>query len=108
MKARQNVIVTLRMGHEDMDMELPAFLPIAELKVSILQTLRTLYPRSYSGCKAITLRSNGMILSPTQTLASLGIWDGSILQGEYTKCAPRYWTIVRFLFLPIDKSFYIL
>ena len=33
MKARQNVIVTLRMGHEDMDMELPAFLPIAELKV---------------------------------------------------------------------------
>ena len=47
-----------------------------------LQTLRTLYPRSYSGCKAITLRSNGMILSPTQTLASLGIWDGSILQGE--------------------------
>lgn len=82
MKARQNVIVTLRMGHEDMDMELPAFLPIAELKVSILQTLRTLYPRSYSGCKAITLRSNGMILSPTQTLASLGIWDGSILQGE--------------------------
>ena len=79
MKARQNVIVTLRMGHEDMDMELP---PIAELKVSILQTLRTLYPRSYSGCKAITLRSNGMILSPTQTLASLGIWDGSILQGE--------------------------
>ena len=24
MKARQNVIVTLRMGHEDMDMELPA------------------------------------------------------------------------------------
>ena len=82
MKARQNVIVTLRMGHEDMDMELPAFLPIAELKVSILQTLRTLYPRSYSGCKAITLRSNGMILSPTQTLASLGIWDGAILQGE--------------------------
>lgn len=28
MKARQNVIVTLRMGHEDMDMELPAFCPL--------------------------------------------------------------------------------
>lgn len=82
MKVCQSVIVTLQIGCNEMDMELPTLLPIAELNIRILETLRVLFPQRYNEWKAITLCYNGGILEPMQTLASLGIWDGSFLQGE--------------------------
>ena len=47
MKACQNVIVTLTIGDEQLDVELPAFLPVAEVNARVLEMLRTLYPQVY-------------------------------------------------------------
>lgn len=44
MKACQNVIVTLTIGDEQLDVELPAFLPVAEVNARVLEMLRALYP----------------------------------------------------------------
>ena len=43
MKACQNVIVTLTIGDEQLDVELPAFLPVAEVNARVLEMLRALY-----------------------------------------------------------------
>ena len=40
MKACQNVIVTLTIGDEQLDVELPAFLPVAEVNARVLEMLR--------------------------------------------------------------------
>ena len=45
MKACQNVIVTLTIGDEQLDVELPAFLPVAEVNARVLEMLRALYPQ---------------------------------------------------------------
>lgn len=37
MKACQNVIVTLTIGDEQLDVELPAFLPVAEVNARVLE-----------------------------------------------------------------------
>ena len=55
MKACQNVIVTLTIGDEQLDVELPAFLPVAEVNARVLEMLRTLYPQVYGSCTAIRL-----------------------------------------------------
>lgn len=81
MKTCQSVIVTLIIGSKRLDMELPAFLPIADVNARILETLRALYPQVYGGCSAICLRDHGTTLAGNRTLASYGIWDGAILQG---------------------------
>ena len=53
MKACQNVIVTLTIGDEQLDVELPAFLPVAEVNARVLEMLRALYPQVYGSCTAI-------------------------------------------------------
>ena len=75
MKACQNVIVTLTIGDEQLDVELPAFLPVAEVNARVLEMLRALYPQVYGSCTAIRLYDQGA------PLASCGIWDGASLQG---------------------------
>ena len=55
MKACQNVIVTLTIGDEQLDVELPAFLPVAEVNARVLEMLRALYPQVYGSCTAIRL-----------------------------------------------------
>ena len=82
MKVCQSIIVTLIIGSKKLDMELPAFLPIADVKARILETLRALYPQVYGGCTEICLRECGTTLTGNRTLASYGIWDGTILQGD--------------------------
>ena len=82
MKACQSVIVTLLIGSKKLDMELPAFLLITDVNARILETLRALYPQAYGGCTAICLRECGTTLAGNRTLASYGIWDGTILQGD--------------------------
>ena len=49
MKACQNVIVTLTIGDEQLDVELPAFLPVAEVNARVLGMLRALYPQVRPG-----------------------------------------------------------
>lgn len=81
MKACQNVIVTLTIGDEQLDVELPAFLPVAEVNARVLEMLRALYPQVYGSCTAIRLYDQGAPIAESRTLASCGIWDGASLQG---------------------------
>ena len=80
MKACQNVIVTLTIGDEQLDVELPAFLPVAEVNARVLEMLRALYPQVHGSCTAIRLYDRAPI-AESRTLASCGIWDGASLQG---------------------------
>ena len=82
MKACQNVIVTLTIGDEQLDVELPAFLPVAEVNARVLEMLRALYPQVYGSCTAIRLYDQGAPIAESRTLASCGIWDGASLQGR--------------------------
>ena len=79
--ACQNVIVTLTIGDEQLDVELPAFLPVAEVNARVLEMLRALYPQVYGSCTAIRLYDQGAPIAESRTLASCGIWDGASLQG---------------------------
>ena len=81
MKACQNVIVTLTIGDEQLDVGLPAFLPVAEVNARVLEMLRALYPQVYGSCTAIRLYDQGAPIAESRTLASCGIWDGASLQG---------------------------
>ena len=81
MKACQNVIVTLTIGDEQLDVELPAFLPVAEVNARVLEMLRALYPQVY-GSTVIRLYDQGAPIAESRTLASCGIWDGASLQGR--------------------------
>ena len=82
MKACQNVIVTLTIGDEQLDVELPAFLPVAEVNARVLEMLRALYQQVYGSCTAIRLYDQGAPIAESRTLASCGIWDGASLQGR--------------------------
>lgn len=49
MRPCENVIVTLAAGETALDMELPAFLPFAELTPKIAETLAVMEPRRFGG-----------------------------------------------------------
>ena len=67
MKACQNVIVTLTIGDEQLDVELPAFLPVAEVNARVLEMLRALYPQVYGSCTAIRLYDQGAPIAESRT-----------------------------------------
>lgn len=71
MKACQNVIVTLTIGDEQLDVELPAFLPVAEVNARVLEMLRALYPQVYGSCTAIRLYDQGAPIAESRTLCVL-------------------------------------
>lgn len=82
MRPCENVIVTVIFGDRRLDMELPTFLSMNELLPEISETLNVLFPgNGYS----IVLSYDGAALEGNDTLASRGIWDGSILTAHIGK-----------------------
>ena len=81
MKCTESVIVTLKFqsGSGSLDIEIPSFMPIGQLKEKLLETLRVMNP-AYESSTALRLSHNDRELTEG-TPASLGIWDGSILVG---------------------------
>lgn len=81
MKCCENVILTLRLAPsgKELDMELPAFLPVENLCDRLLETLRVLSPAGFE-CAALSLQHNGRTLEGAATLASAGLWDGSMVE----------------------------
>ncbi len=75
----QNVIVTAVLfdSREELDLELPAFLAVGELKRRITQLLRYYRPERYGGLEEISIRWGTRTLGDQETLAAAGIWDGS-------------------------------
>lgn len=80
------VIVTVVPSEQcSIDMELPAFMPISELSVKLLETISVLYPDKWDNADEIKLLFMGRPLRNNTTLASNGVWDGAYLKIERGK-----------------------
>lgn len=82
MKCVENVIVTLCLQPSGrmLDMELPAFMPIGQLKEQLLDVLAQADPGRFGRVSRIRLQAGGRDLEESMTLAGYGIWDGGFLQ----------------------------
>ncbi len=80
----ESVLVTVMLADtgEELDMELPAFLPAGELSRRLLETLRGYRPGRYEGAEGLSLVWRGRRLGEDDSLASVGIWDGSRIKAE--------------------------
>lgn len=67
----------------DMDYQrdaiLPSQMPISELKAGLLKLLKECEPKRFSKLRSISISYCGNQLPDDETLASQGIWDGSVL-----------------------------
>lgn len=81
MPSFDNVIVTalLPFGEAQLDLELPAFYPVQDLTPKLLETLKLMQPQFYTGIQDLALIWRDQQLRGGDTLASVGVWDGSIL-----------------------------
>lgn len=88
MKSLENVIVTLRLHPREvsLDMELPAFLPMEELTGKVLETLWNTNIMRYDDGDTLQISADGRKLGNADTLASQGIWDGSVLDASCVWC----------------------
>ena len=82
MKCVENVIVTLRIqpSNRQLDMELPAFAPIGQLRQQLLEVLSQADPVGFARVQRIRLQRDGAELDADMSLAQYGIWDGSFLE----------------------------
>lgn len=79
MKACENVIVTVRIFEKQLDMELPSFLPIGELKDKILETYYVMNQVQPGRGRDVLLSYEDQILDRARSLSYYGIWDGSFI-----------------------------
>lgn len=87
MPSFDNVIVSADLPFVEarLDLELPAFYPVESLTPKLLETLRLMQPQYYTGVHGVELLWRDQRLRGSDTLASVGIWDGSILKIVATK-----------------------
>ena len=64
------------------DFELQTDIRIEELKVSLNKALISSYPSQFAGANGIELIYQNEKIPDDDTLASKGIWDGSVLELE--------------------------
>ena len=77
----EKVIVTVAVNERiSIDMELPVFMPIVDLADKMLETLKVLYPAEFESVADIQLIRQGEPLDGQSTLASMGVWDGAVLE----------------------------
>lgn len=72
MKACQNVIVTLTIGDEQLDVELPAFLPVAEVNARVLECSAPCIRRFTAAALRSACTTRERPLRSPRTLASCG------------------------------------
>lgn len=77
-----HVIVTVRSKENkfDIDMELPAKLPVEDLAPKLLENLRAIAPEQFRGKESIQMKYRDAVLKPTETLESGKVFDGSIIE----------------------------
>lgn len=83
MRPCENVLVTVKLDADQIDMELPAFLRIEELINKLLETLRVMRPEKYFAYSSLDLIFENQMLDLERNLASYGIWDGSIISCRF-------------------------
>lgn len=77
----EKVIVTVVVNKRiSIDMELPVFMPVLDLADKMLETLKVLYPAEFGSVSDIQLIRQGEPLDGQSTLASMGVWDGAVLE----------------------------
>jgi len=80
------VIVTVKMegSRRKHDMELPADIPLSELASKLLMALKKIEKSLFMGVGNIKIMYNteNRYLFNLETLASAGVWDGSIITVE--------------------------
>lgn len=81
MKCCEDVIVTLNIpaANQAIDMELPAFLPVEKLAGRVMETLQVMNPARYSKAGSLQFKFRGQVIADESTLASVGVWDGTVL-----------------------------
>ena len=75
------VIVTLKFSDGSVlgDFELPANCVAAELESVLASALSEEFPERFAGAGRVYLSENGKELTGNETLASRGLWDGSMI-----------------------------
>lgn len=79
MRPCENVIVTIIFKNRNLDMELPTFSSIKELTDKLEETLDLMNAGYNRFGEKLILLCEGDKLPEDATLASCGIWDGSII-----------------------------
>ncbi len=76
-----SVIVTIRTRDSriNVDMELPANMPVIKLRKLLRQALHERYQQYWFARDSISLTCNGLALDEEDTLEECGIWDGSLI-----------------------------
>ena len=81
-----SVIVTVKIAgaQQQHDMELPADIPAKDLAPKLLMALKNIESRLFMGVESIKIKfdAENRYLFDIETLASVGVWDGSIITVE--------------------------
>lgn len=74
-----NVIITLmfEQNYDSMDLEVPAKLPVDELEIKMLETLKAMDIEHFGRIQKVRFKYKNAILEPDKTFEEYGIWDGS-------------------------------
>ena len=82
MKSPENVIISLNVKDTMLDYEVPVFATVELVHQKIEESLRVLHPEWFlAGDHLREFRFNDSVLDDQRTLASYGIWDGSVVNG---------------------------
>ncbi len=72
-----NVVVTLRYGKHEFDMEFPAEIPIGQIRPLLI---RALQQKGVLIAEPFNLFCSDHILNDSETFLGSGVWDGSYLE----------------------------
>ena len=74
-----NVIITLifERSYDPIDLEVPVRLPIDELEIKILDTLKAMDIERFERTQKVNFKYKNTVLEPDKTFEEYGIWDGS-------------------------------
>ena len=74
-----SVIVTIRAGGMEQDVELPCQIPLFEVEAKLINGLKESGEKAFRTVSQIRLAKGKVLLQREMSLADLNIWDGSIL-----------------------------
>lgn len=74
-----NVIITLMFerSYDPIDLEVPVRLPIDELEIKMLDTLKAMDIERFERTQKVNFKYKNTVLEPDKTFEEYGIWDGS-------------------------------
>ena len=71
------VIITVSVGNNEYDIEIPAEVPICDIKQVFISAMKM---KGLQVNQLFSFIYNGIVLPDDESFGSLGIWDGSYIQ----------------------------